>query len=89
MNESEVLTIARDLILTVAILVAPTLLVSMFVGTVFSILQTITSIQEQTLSFAPRMLSVFCVLLVTLPWTLKLITGFAMRMFTIAAGVGG
>ena len=88
MNHSEVLTIARDLVLTTALLSGPTILVSMLVGTIVSILQAITSIQEQTLSFAPRMIAVFLVLLVTLPWTLRVATAFTLRMLQLAADVG-
>ena len=88
MTTVEVLAITRDLITTAVILAAPAVLTSLIVGLLVTLLQTITSIQEQTLSFVPRILAVCFVLIVTLPWTLKVVTGFAVRMLTHASGAG-
>jgi flagellar biosynthetic protein FliQ len=43
-------------------------------------MQTVTSIQEQTLSFAPRIVAVGLIMLLTLPWTLEQSSAFTMRM---------
>jgi flagellar biosynthetic protein FliQ len=43
-------------------------------------MQTVTSIQEQTLSFAPRIIAVGGVMLLTLPWTLEQASAFTLRM---------
>lgn len=88
MTQAEVLVMARDLVITAALLAAPTILVSILVGTLVSILQTITSIQEQTLSFAPRMAAVFAVVLFTLPWSLSLLLNFTQRMIEHAVQAG-
>jgi flagellar biosynthetic protein FliQ len=45
-----------------------------------SLMQTVTSIQEQTLSFAPRIVAVGLIMLLTLPWTLEQSSAFTMRM---------
>ena len=53
MDAPQVLEIGQDLLYTALLVALPTLLASLIVGLVFSILQTITSIQEQTLTFIP------------------------------------
>ncbi len=56
---------------TVIITVAPPLLVSLCIGLLVSIFQTITSIQEQTLTFVPKVISIFLVLIVAGHWMLN------------------
>ncbi len=59
MSEGAVLDIAREALLTVIMLGGPLVLIALTVGLMVSIFQTITSIQEQTLSFVPKILAVF------------------------------
>ena len=59
MTDADVLDIARDMIFTIIKCSAPLLLVSLIVGLVISIFQTVTSIQEQTLTFVPKLLAIF------------------------------
>ncbi|MFN8708015.1 MAG: flagellar biosynthetic protein FliQ [Planctomyces sp.] len=80
METSEVVEIGRDLLMTAMYLSAPAVLVSLFVGLAISLLQTLTSVQEQTLSFAPRIVAVGGIMLVTLPWMLQVSTSFTVRM---------
>ncbi|MCA8995953.1 MAG: flagellar biosynthetic protein FliQ [Planctomycetaceae bacterium] len=81
MNTSEVIVIGRDLLMTGLLLSLPAVLVSLIVGGTISIFQTVTSIQEQTLTFAPRIMAVALILMLTLPWILKVATAFVQRMF--------
>jgi flagellar biosynthetic protein FliQ len=87
MDMPEVLTLARDLLTTTILISLPALLASLIVGLVISILQTITSLQEQTLSFVPRLFAVAIVLLLCLGWMLQLSIHFTMRMLWHAAEV--
>lgn len=80
MTALEITAIGRDLLLTVLVLSLPAVVVSLLVGGTISILQTVTSIQEQTLSFAPRIVAVALVLMVSLPWSLQVIIAFTSRM---------
>ena len=80
MAPSEVIQIATDLLVTVVILSLPAVLTSLGVGIVISVLQTMTSIQEQTLTFAPRILAVALVLVLSMPWTLQTVSAFTVRM---------
>jgi flagellar biosynthetic protein FliQ len=80
MTTTEVLAIARDLLMTALLLSLPAVGASLLVGLLVSILQTMTSVQEQTLSFAPRLMAVGVVMLLALPWSLQVVNGFTLRM---------
>lgn len=60
---------------------APMLTVALGVGLVVSILQAVTQIQEQTLSFVPKLLAVAAVFLVALPWMLQLLVKYTAELF--------
>lgn len=60
---------------------APMLLVSLVVGLVISILQTVTSIQEQTLTFVPKLISIFLVLVIAGNWILTSIVEYMEYLF--------
>ena len=81
MTEGQVLDIARDALYTIIICAAPLLLISLVVGLVVSIFQTITSIQEQTLTFVPKILSVFVGVLLFGSWILTNLTEFISRLW--------
>ena len=59
MTEGQVLDIAKEAIYTIIICSAPMLIISLVVGLIVSIFQTVTSIQEQTLTFVPKIIAVF------------------------------
>jgi flagellar biosynthetic protein FliQ len=81
MNGGEVLDFARDALwLTIAIS-APVMLVALVVGLGVSILQTLTQIQEQTLAFIPKILSIFLALLLFLPIMGGLLGNFMQDIF--------
>jgi len=86
MDSTQVVQIGRDLLLTALVLSLPTVAASLIVGLCISILQTITSVQEQTLSFAPRIIAVGAVLILTLPWTIRVASSFTLRMLEMVAG---
>ena len=82
MSHSEVITIATDLLLTVIILALPAVVISLAVVLLISVLQTMTSIQEQTMTFAPRIIAVALGMIITMPWSLQTATAFTFRMVT-------
>ncbi|SDB10404.1 flagellar biosynthesis protein FliQ [Eubacterium oxidoreducens] len=75
-TEAQVLDIAREAIYTIIIAAAPPLLVSLVVGLVVSIFQTVTSIQEQTLTFVPKIIAVFASIMIFGSFILNHITTF-------------
>lgn len=80
MTVIEVYQITRELFLTTALLCLPPLLASLLVGILISVFQAVTSVQEQTLSFVPRLAAVGLVIVLTLPWSLRLLMTYSTRM---------
>ena len=76
MTEQQIIDIARETIYIIIKTSAPLLIVSLVVGLVISLFQTITSIQEQTLTFVPKILAIFLGLMLIGSWILNNITGF-------------
>ena len=74
--------IARDAIYTMIITSAPLLLVSLIVGLIVSIFQTVTSIQEQTLTFVPKILAVFITIMISGSWMLNNMSGFMVDLWS-------
>ncbi|MBE5929591.1 MAG: flagellar biosynthesis protein FliQ [Lachnospiraceae bacterium] len=72
MDEAVLIDLLVSAVVTVIKAAAPLLLVSLVVGLVISILQTVTSIQEQTLTFVPKLLAVFLVLIIAGNWIMGL-----------------
>ena len=89
MTDSDVLDITIDMIWVIIKCAAPLLIVSLVVGLVISIFQTITSIQEQTLTFVPKLLAIFITLLLCGGWIMNNCVEFWNEMcskFAIFAG---
>jgi flagellar biosynthetic protein FliQ len=84
---SQVIEIGRDTLYTALLLALPALGVSLAVGLLISILQVITSIQEQTLSFVPRIVAVGIVLVFTMAWSTQVAAQFTVRLFSRLAEV--
>ena len=90
MTDADVLDIARDMIFTRIKCSAPLLLVSLIVGLVISIFQTVTSIQEQTLTFVPKLLAIFLAILLCGGWIMDNCVEFFTRLCNnFSAYVGG
>ncbi|KAF0114186.1 MAG: flagellar biosynthetic protein FliQ [Rhodospirillaceae bacterium] len=81
MDEAEVLEVARESIVVLVKVSAPVMLVGMIVGLVISLFQALTSIQEMTLSFVPKILIVFLSLIVFAPFMLHELQAFTESMF--------
>ncbi|MGN0472016.1 MAG: flagellar biosynthesis protein FliQ [Lachnospiraceae bacterium] len=76
MTADDVVQIGRDALFMVIKLAAPLLLVSLIIGLIVSIFQTVTSIQEQTLTFVPKILGVFLALMLLGHWILNNMSGY-------------
>ena len=81
MDISAVTTIARETLYTVIITAAPVLLISLTVGLAVSIFQTVTSIQEQTLTFVPKIIGVFLCLMLLGSWMLGNMSDFMVNLW--------
>ena len=81
MHEVEALDLARRSILVALQLTMPILLLSLVVGVIISLFQAVTQIQEQTLTFVPKILVLVLSLVVLGPWMLHTIVGFTVSLF--------
>lgn len=82
MTEGQVLDIAREALYTIIVCAAPLLLISLVVGLIVSIFQTVTSIQEQTLTFVPKIICVFIGIMIFGSWILNNLTEFINRLWS-------
>ena len=80
-SSAEVIDIAREALWLIIKCSAPLLIVSLVVGLVISIFQTVTSIQEQTLTFVPKILSIFITLILCGGLFMNNIVTFMTRLF--------
>jgi flagellar biosynthetic protein FliQ len=78
--------LARNAIMVAMLIAAPLLVVALLVGLVVSILQTMTQVQEQTLSFVPKLIAVGATLLVALPWMLQLLVEYTANLLRSLPG---
>lgn len=76
MTEAELIDVAREAMMVTLKVSAPSLLVALGVGLLVSIFQTLTQIQEQTLTFVPKMMLVFASLVLFLPFMLASLAEF-------------
>lgn len=81
MTDSLLLQIAREALIMVLVISAPILLSGMLVGLIISILQATTQIQEQSLTFVPKLLVVMVSLIILGPWIANVLTGFTTDLF--------
>ena len=81
MNSDSVITIARDALYVIIITAAPALLVSLIIGLVVSVFQTVTSIQEQTLTFVPKILGIFLTIMLLGHWMLNNIVTYMTALW--------
>jgi flagellar biosynthetic protein FliQ len=88
MDEAMLVDLAKSTLLTSLALVTPALLVGLLIGLTVSLLQTITSVQEQTLAIVPKMLAIVATLLLLLPWILATLREFARGLFANLSAYG-
>ena len=81
MSIDTVMYLARDAMLVTLLISAPMLLSGMVVGLIISILQSVTQIQEITLSFVPKIFFVMLTFVLFLPWMVNTMKQFAVPLF--------
>lgn len=82
MTVQAVTDITKETLYTIIITAAPLLLLSLCVGLIISIFQTVTSIQEQTLTFVPKILAIFIGIMVLGHWMLNNMTTFMTNLWS-------
>ena len=81
MSESQFIDLLQNAVWLVIILAAPLLVVNLVVGLAISIFQAVTQIQESTLTFVPKVLASFLVLVLAGPWMTQMVVDYSQRIF--------
>lgn len=81
MTDSLVIQIVREALMMVLIISVPILAGGMLVGLIISILQATTQIQEQSLSFVPKLIVVLVLLIVLAPWIANVLVGYTNELY--------
>lgn len=82
MTIDSVVEITRTTLYTIILTSAPMLLISLVIGLAISIFQTVTSIQEQTLTFVPKLVGIFVMLMILGHWMLNNMTEFMTDLWS-------
>lgn len=88
MAHDTLLDLAKSTLLTALMICAPALLVGMLVGLTVSFFQTVTSLQEQTLTIVPKMLAVLATIVLLMPWILGTLREYTAALFQNLAAYG-
>ncbi len=82
MNIEAVTDITQEALYTIMITSAPLLMIALVVGLMVSIFQTVTSIQEQTLTFVPKVLSIFLGIMLLGHWMLNNVVSYMVKLWS-------
>lgn len=88
MSESQIIKIMSDALVVTLLISAPILGISMIVGLIISIFQTTTSIQEQTLTFVPKIIAIFASIILFASWIMRTMTQFTIKLFDMIPDIG-
>jgi flagellar biosynthesis protein FliQ len=88
MNANDFIEISRDAIWVMIKLGAIPMLAGLAVGVVISLIQALTQIQEMTLAFVPKIITLFIVTILALPFMIDIMAGFTNEVMQRIAGVG-
>jgi flagellar biosynthetic protein FliQ len=89
MNETFVVELSVQFMWTAALLAAPILLTALLVGLAVSLFQGLTSLQDQTLSFVPKIIAVGVALVLAAGWMVQTLLGFTREAFGLIPGLLG
>lgn len=81
MSPDDIIHLGRDAMIVTFLISAPMLLSGMAIGLLISVFQSVTQIQEITLSFVPKILVVFATFVVFLPWMISTMLNFVEPLF--------
>lgn len=82
MTDSLVIQIVRDALMMVLVIAVPILVAGLLVGLIISILQATTQIQEQSLTFVPKLITVLVLLVVLAPWIINVLVGYTTDLYS-------
>jgi flagellar biosynthetic protein FliQ len=80
MDDGAVIELGREMLLLTLFLSVPVMVVGMAIGLLISVFQAMTQIQEQTLTFVPKIIGILVAILLLLPWSLRLMLDYTIRL---------
>lgn len=81
MNVNAAIDLVREALFLMLILSLPVLAAALLIGLTISVIQAVTQIQEQTLTFVPKILGMGAVAIAVMPWIIARIIDYSARMF--------
>lgn len=88
MTPELIIYIGREAVFTILMIAGPLLIGSILIGLTISIFQATTQIQEQTLTFVPKIVAIFIMIVILGPWMLNILMAFTNNLFIIMAKMG-
>lgn len=88
MNEAAVLEIGRNGLWVVLKLAGPVMMAGLLIGLIIALFQALTTIQEMTLTFVPKILVIFASLIVFLPFMMTTLIEFSQQLFDLMGSIG-
>ena len=88
MNEAAVLEIGREALWVVLLLSGPLMLAGMLIGLIIALFQALTTIQEITLTFVPKIIVIFVSLILFLPFMITTLVEFSEHLFDVMVALG-
>lgn len=80
MSQQFIINLGREVFFTAVMVASPMLIAGLIVGVTISVIQTATSIQEQTLTFIPKIVAVVVSLILFLPWMMQTLLDFSVEL---------
>lgn len=87
MSEVTIINLFRGAVMQVLFLAAPVLVIGAIVGLILSIFQATTSIQDQTLTFVPKIVAIFLTLALFFPWMLQTLRSYTIELFSLLSNL--
>ncbi|MBI5399462.1 flagellar biosynthesis protein FliQ [Candidatus Saganbacteria bacterium] len=87
MNQDFAVQVLYQGVITTLMISMPTVGVGLLVGFIISLFQAVTQIQEQTLTFVPKVIAVFLVLVLTAPWVSSIMVDFTVTLWSMIPGM--
>ncbi|HOF34731.1 MAG TPA: flagellar biosynthesis protein FliQ [Spirochaetota bacterium] len=89
MTDVLMIQMLREALMITLVVSAPLLGIGMIVGLIISIFQTTTSIQEQTLTFVPKIVAIFVAIIFFAGWMISMLTDYTRKIFMLISKLGG
>lgn len=89
MNEDTIIDLSQQALYIVVMLAAPMLISALVIGLIVGMFQAATSINEQTLSFIPKLFILVVALMVAGPWMLEMLINYTQRLYLSIPGLIG